>query len=383
MCWTFSQISLAHAETTEDDKRQVVELSRTAAVAFDKGEYTKSLSLYERAYSLWPNASLSFAIARCLEAMGKYQEALQVVRRGLTEQPEPTLESRLKSKIDFLEKKLSTGTLILLISPSGAEIKIDGKKVGIAPLETLALNAGKHNIEISYPNYAKIVQGITIQGGAELRLSFTLQPLTGNLSVSSNPLGAEVEINGKPWGKTPLKNLKIPIGSHLVQIRYPGYRPTTKRINISPQQSENISVVLSELAQTTAPSITGAWYKSWPGWTTLILGVGAGVTGGILLGISNQTYQQVQRSINDPNSTSLSQKNLDQQWNQAISQEQVGYILVGAAGGVLVMSAILFATRVGSGKQQQKPARSGGAMLHQTHSSKPLVGTREVLLSVD
>lgn len=343
------------APPSEEDAKKVVKLSAQAAVQYDKGNYDKALEQYKKAHTLWANPKLSFSIVKCLEALKRYREALEVAQRGLKENPKSVLKSRLESKVTFLNKILSKGRLRLTIRPSGSTVSIDGKSVGTAPLDVQILEPGKHELKITHPNYANIVQGITVNGGAELALSFTLQPLSGKLSISSTPSGAEVLIDGKSWGKTPLSNLTIPTGSHAVTVKYPGYKAATRRVNVSPEQAESITVVLSEPStKTPAGSTAGPWFRSWPGWTALAIGLGAGAAGGILLFRANQAHTTVRAAINQPSSTTLSQKALTDQWNQANGEERVGIALAAAGGGVIIIAVILFATRTGTGTQNPK-----------------------------
>ncbi len=351
-------ICSAHAQNnpSEEDAKKVVKLSAEAAVAYDKGDYEKALNLYTQAHSLWANPKITFAMVKCLEALKRYREALQASERGLNENPNAVLKARFESKISFLKTTLAKGTLNLLISPSGATVSIDGKVIGTAPLRPLPLDAGEHKLEISHPNHAKIVQGLSVVGGAELRMTFTLQPVTGQLSVNTTPNGAEVEIDGRPWGKTPLENLKIPIGSHVVVIKYPGYQSVNRQVNVSPDQAENISVVLVQGGS--GPTEVGErpWFKSWPGWTVLALGVAAGITGALLVVSANNGFLSVKNMSASPETHSLSQKDLTNKWNQHTGEERIGYGVVGASGGLLVLSVILFATSAGVSPEKSNAA---------------------------
>lgn len=352
LCMSFLCLPVAvfAGPPSEADAKKVVKMTADAAIAFDKGDFEKALQLYNQAHALWANPKITFAIVKCLEALKRYKEALDAATRGLNENPDATIQSRLMGKKATLEQALTKGKLDLRIAPTGSTVLIDGKSVGNAPLDPIELSVGNHQIEISHPNHAKIVQGVTIVGGTTLKLSFTLQPLTGELSVTSQPEGAEVNIDGKDWGKTPLKSVKLTIGSHSIVISYPGYQSVRKQINISPQQAESISVLLSE--QTKAGEVvSGPWYHSWPGWTLLGIGVAAGVVGAIFTVRSAQSHQTLRNAINAPESTALSQKDITTQWGQANNDEKLGYALIGVAGGGIVLAAILFATRAGAGTQ--------------------------------
>ena len=370
--------AFAGSTPSEADLHQVEKLAAKAAIAYDKGDYKAALELYRTAHNLWKNPKLSFAMVKCLEALKNYKEALLVAKQGLSEKPTGTTKARLSSKIIFLKNKLAQGQLTLLITPSGSTVKIDGVLKGKAPLETLKLKAGKHNIELNHNNYAKIVQGITVKGGEKLRLSFTLQALTGSLSITSTPSHATVEIDGKSWGKTPLLKVNLSVGSHIIQLKAPGYQTTKKQVNITSQHSENISISLGKSA-TTLKLKTGPWYNSWLGWTAVVLGVSAGVGGTILWLQSNQKHEDIKGFVSNPSTTTSSQKDLDTQWNDANGQEKIGYTLIGVAGALVITGTIFFITK--TGVEPQKPTnnklttkrlldispRSKGVVFYATH----------------
>ena len=326
-----------------------MKLSQRAAIAYDNGQFERALALYEEAYTLWNTPRLTLAIAKCQEALGQYQDALKTIRKGLAHKPKQVLRSRLLSKQLHIQKLLKQGRLTLLISPSGATVHIDGRYAGKAPLKSILLTAGTHRLVVTHSDYARIEQEITVVGGKSLRLRLTLQAQTGSLTVTSTPAGASVMIDGKRWGKTPLKEIKLPVGTHTVLVKTKGYKSSRKRITISPQRKENIDVVLTSVVKRilvhSAPKV---WYTSWPGWTLLAVGVIAGGIGTALMIQSDQSHQSVQSALQSPETQSTSQLALSNQWKQANQTEQTGLILISAGGTTLAISAILFATGVGA-----------------------------------
>ena len=65
--------------------------------------------------------------------------------------------------------------------------------------------------------------------------------LVGNVSISSVPNGADIEVDGAFVGNTP-SNLKLPAGDHVVSVKKSGYKPWERKIhttagdvNLSPE----------------------------------------------------------------------------------------------------------------------------------------------------
>lgn len=166
-----------------------------------------------------------------------------------------------------------------------------------------------------------------------------------------------VEIDGKNWGKTPLKDIKLPVGTHTVLVKTKGYKSNRKTVDISAEKKENLSFVLStQQSRPTPPPAEDKtlWYTSWPGWIVLAAGLAAGGAGTYFLLQSNQAHQSVRAALQSPETQTASQLALSKQWQTANDNERLGLVLAGSAGGLVVLSAVLFATGAGASKAKTK-----------------------------
>jgi PEGA domain len=117
--------------------------------------------------------------------------------------------------------------------------------------------------------------------------------LHGSVVVLTDLVGAEVTLDGKPAGKTPLAPLtRLPLGSHALRVEAPGYVPFDDKVEVRFQKSTRVVV---RLVTRDAP-ITGAggpvrtrdveaggggrWYTS--PWMYVAVGAAAIVVGGIV-----------------------------------------------------------------------------------------------------
>jgi len=159
-------------------------------------------------------------------------------------------------------------------TPTGAEISVDGNFVGDSPSE-FTVAAGVHTITISKHNYKSWERKLTVSSGkvrvaAELEQGLsdlvpepsssvntnpspnvaTVQPASPQQSapvqsnqlttveVSSSPAGADVEIDGRPMGKTPMSTT-VSTGEHIVTIHKKDFRTWQKTITV---RSANVRV---------------------------------------------------------------------------------------------------------------------------------------------
>ena len=95
--------------------------------------------------------------------------------------------------------------------PDGAEVTFDGRFLGKqAPLVLADVTAGSaHEIILDLKGFQRHVEPVNIPGdvkpGEELTRRIFMKKLGGTLNVTSVPIGAEVYLDGKYVGDTPLK----------------------------------------------------------------------------------------------------------------------------------------------------------------------------------
>jgi hypothetical protein len=115
-------------------------------------------------------------------------------------------------------------------SPVELQILEDKRLVGSTEADRLMLPAGRHELEFVNTDL-EFRRTMTVQVSAGSTVTATVEVPNGSLSVNALPW-AEVTINGKPVGTTPLGNLSVPIGSHEIVWRHPqlGERRRTVKV---------------------------------------------------------------------------------------------------------------------------------------------------------
>jgi hypothetical protein len=90
--------------------------------------------------------------------------------------------------------------------PRGARVMIDGKPVGnTTPVKLSGVDTTKeHVIEVHLPTYEAWKNQIRFPAGhRHIRALAVLTPELGKLELTSVPSGAEIFLNGRPYGRTP------------------------------------------------------------------------------------------------------------------------------------------------------------------------------------
>jgi len=118
----------------------------------------------------------------------------------------------------------------IIVNPEDADIFIDGKKENNA-IKTIKLQEGKHKIRIEKIGFSSINKEINVSEKNTL-FEFRLTKLDdAGLEIETEPSGAEVFINDKKIGVTPLATF-YPVGKYNIKISKEYYFDYETMINI-------------------------------------------------------------------------------------------------------------------------------------------------------
>ena len=140
----------------------------------------------------------------------------------------------------------ATGKLSITTTPSGADVYLDAEKKGKTPL-TIDAPSGKHLLTITSQGYAPLTEEVNIQAYQTSALSRNLAPQIGTLSVKTTPDKANIYLDGKFIGQSPIKVPSVLAGEHKVRAELKDYSPTEKSAEITHQQATEVSLDLSGL----------------------------------------------------------------------------------------------------------------------------------------
>lgn len=145
---------------------------------------------------------------------------------------------------------LLNGALTIFSEPSGAEVYLNGTLIGSTPIQNYKITPGKYKLEITKENYESNIIEVTVNPGESKNVSVTLSPIKGILEIVSDPLGAEVYINGTLIGTTPIKEYQVVPGVYEVKVVKEGYLGYGTTITIKPGETKSIVVALTKLEET-------------------------------------------------------------------------------------------------------------------------------------
>lgn len=99
-----------------------------------------------------------------------------------------------------------------------AELSVNGEQKGVGRWGGMMI-PGKYTIEASKDGCHSQTRQIELEDNDEITVDFTkLKTITGSLRVDYEPAGADVLLNGKKVGVTPLVLKELPVGSYQLEI---------------------------------------------------------------------------------------------------------------------------------------------------------------------
>jgi serine/threonine-protein kinase len=147
-------------------------------------------------------------------------------------------------------------------TPDGAEITFDGSALCQTPCTLTGIAPGQHLVTASKAGFAQASHTVSLESGANASVSLQLSQLTPVVSVSSNPAGAAIVIDGKDTGKlTPAQVILDKPGKHSITIRRYGYLESSSNVNVELGQTSTLNLDLTKLGSTEEIKAAGGKFK--------------------------------------------------------------------------------------------------------------------------
>jgi hypothetical protein len=129
--------------------------------------------------------------------------------------------------------------------PAGATIFAGDQEIGVTPA-TIELLEGSHEIAISKDGFSPWDGTVVAQPNVEQQLPVIfLQPADARLIVNTIPKGANVTVNGRYRGQSPITLSLTPDVDYDIGLSKAGYGVTRRNLRLESNASESITVDLS------------------------------------------------------------------------------------------------------------------------------------------
>ena len=222
----------------------------------------------------WAMGGLAVVAALALGIVGwaVWQRSQAIAPAVTAEPPAPVAEASPEPVAPLP----TLGTLQVESEPSGARVRVNGQATGQTPLRLGELPLGAYEIRLEQKGYEAQTRAVSLQAdspSAEVRVALArpAAPASGAADILSTPTGAEVSVDGRPVGTTPLSGLKLKPGTHRVEVALTDHETWTGSVDVAAGQTGRVEVRLRAIAKpppappTPEPVDTARVYENTPG----------------------------------------------------------------------------------------------------------------------
>ena len=144
------------------------------------------------------------------------------------------------------ETAAPTGGLTIDSTPQGADVQIDGRHEAnwVTPFTATGLAAGGHAVSFSKPGHMSAVRSAQVTAGQNAIIAAQLTEMAATISVSSEPAGANILVDGRDIGKLTPAQVVVQKGSHTIAVRKQGYLDASSTLEVAPGQTVQFSPAL-------------------------------------------------------------------------------------------------------------------------------------------
>lgn len=162
--------------------QEALKLFKQGIADFDGGYYTRAIEKFEAAQKLYPSPKIHTRIALCYKWLGNFLKALEHYELFLKEfpaKPESEADAQLRVQVEKTEIPRLLVTLaqvkLVMDGPPGAEIRINGRPVGVAPMDRMfRLEAGPIAISAAFKGYYEFKRDLNVARGKSAEVAITL-----------------------------------------------------------------------------------------------------------------------------------------------------------------------------------------------------------------
>ena len=247
----------AWADNTADEADVAFSLGNDA---FSKRRYEDALAAYFLSYRLVPNRNVLFNIARCYEALDRFDEAYRYWNDLYVD---PSLPADEKKDVKQALARLAPRVALVTVTstPSGADLYVDRKDLGSRGRtpQTIAVSPGSHTVMLELEGHHAGQVKVSVGKGREAKQDVQLTAITGKVSIDGTPAGAVVReaADGPELGKVP-GTVELTPGKRLLVVTSPGFLAQQVLIDVKPDETVSAKVALQEKPKATGKVVVTA-----------------------------------------------------------------------------------------------------------------------------
>lgn len=231
----------------ESDRRKATRLYREATRLLRQKKLQEAIRKLEETHALRPHRRNLKSIADAHRRLGNLRLAHHFLEQYIA-LLDPRRQRRLKGKLRQL-KWGSSCQLSVATVPGGALVRVNDKDSGRTsedgkPL-SITVPGGNLRVSVELAGYREATREVAAEYGEPLALGLVLErlPKPPVLHVAASVPGAQVTLDGRPVGRTPLR-LEVEPGVHRVVVSSQGYQEVARQIRAEPGKVVRLRLAL-------------------------------------------------------------------------------------------------------------------------------------------
>ena len=213
-------------------------LARVVAVASTRELDTRELARFE--------SGANFATSDI--GQEGFQNAFRIVVRPVPQNSWVTSTASYRVVDGQGRAPASEATVVADSTPQGATVYLDGRRQGTTPLR-ISSQPGRRSLTFELDGYTSVQRTLNLSPGETRRVDERLERdvRTGSLRFESSPSGAEVFVDGRFLGTTPVGSREFDPGRYEVTFERSGYRTERRTVQVSVGSSDTVRANLAPL----------------------------------------------------------------------------------------------------------------------------------------
>ena len=143
---------------------------------------------------------------------------------------------------------LGSATISVTSTPAGADVLLDGDRVGTTPLRHDDARPGEVVVRVQDRYHEAVAQRVRLARDEVHEIHVDLPAASGTLEIVSNPRGAAIAIDDQPLDDSaPVLLAPYPAGTYTVSASIDGWHPQTLAVEVLPNARSEVAFELERL----------------------------------------------------------------------------------------------------------------------------------------
>jgi len=182
---------LAPPTTDPQAKARAQDLLSEGSRLYGDHDYAGALEKFNAAYAAYPSPKLLFNIGQASRDLGRPVEALEAFEKFLANDTDASSETAADARKAVAELKGNLGRLLVHCETAGAEVRLDGRSVGVTPVpELIWATPGRHQVTASHAQGGLALENVEVTKGVVQVLTLRLRSIAGSPPVAPLPAPA-------------------------------------------------------------------------------------------------------------------------------------------------------------------------------------------------